>query len=501
MTQFKSGSDWTFAEINEAYEVIEKISNELFQLDIYRPQIEIINSEQMIDAHASSGLPVYYPHWSFGKIFVSEHDAYIKGRMGLAYEIVINSNPCIAYLMEDNTMMMQCLVIAHACFGHNAFFKGNIQFKQWTDAESVIDYLVYAKNFILECEEKYGVQAVELIVDAAHAISSNSIDRYKRPPERTRAAQKQVEQNRLDHEHSTFNDMWRTIPQSSLGNNPLNAPESKMDPSVEPEENLLYFIEQNSPILEPWQREILTIVRRMSQYFYPQMQTKVMNEGFATFVHYHIMQEMYNRGLVDDGFMMEFLASHTGVVRQREFSRINPYALGFNIFQDIRRMCENPTDEDREWFPDIAGNPNWVEVVKFAAFNFKDESFIQQYLSPKVIRDMGLMHIENQSSQPYVRVKHVQDNEGYKAIRERLAEQCNVNNIIPSIEVTGYHKWTDRRLELRHTSLKGERLDQMWALQTMDKIKSLWGYDVDLYTFDYTQNGVLVEQLSTKQTQ
>jgi hypothetical protein len=118
------------------------------RLDTYPNQIEVITSEQMMDAYASVGMPIGYHHWSFGKQFVSVEQNYKRGQMGLAYEIVINSNPCIAYLMEENTMMMQALVIAHACYGHNSFFKGNYLFRTWTDAGSIIDYLVFAKNYI-----------------------------------------------------------------------------------------------------------------------------------------------------------------------------------------------------------------------------------------------------------------------------------------------------------------------------------------------------------------
>src|SRR5690606_34671381 len=144
-------------------------------------------------------------------------------------------------------------------------------------------------------------------------------------------------------------------------------------------------------LLEPWQREVMRIVRKIAQYFYPQRQTQVMNEGWATFWHYTLLNHLYDEGKVTDGFMMEFLQSHTSVIYQPPFdsdwfSGINPYALGFAMMQDIRRMCENPTEEDRRWFPDIAGS-DWLETLKFAMRTFKHESFILQYLSPRVIRD------------------------------------------------------------------------------------------------------------------
>lgn len=494
MTKFSSGTDWTFSDIERAHDHIEQIARDLFGLEVYRPQIEIIHSEQMLDAYCSSGMPISYPHWSYGKAFVREHTNYRQGRMGLAYEIVINSNPCIAYLMEDNTMAMQCLVIAHACYGHNAFFRNNEQFKQWTDADTVIEYLAYAREFVLECEEKYGVEAVERILDAAHALSMNSIDRYKRPADKTKAAVEQAKRERRDYEHAQFNDLWRTIPPSEgvgVGGS------DGYSTAIDPEENLLFFIETYSELLDPWQRELLNIVRRMSQYFYPQMQTKIMNEGFATFVHYHIVNEMHNRGLVDDGFMLEFLASHTAVVRQPSYARINPYALGFSMFQDIKRICEQPTAEDREWFPTMAGSGDWVSAVKFAAYNFKDESFIQQYLSPKVIRDMKLFSINDDSKNPsYVKVTHIHDDVGYRNVRDILAHQTNVNNAIPCIEVVDYRKRTDRAVSLRHISYDGRTLHTSSALQTLDKFKQLWGYDATLCTVAH-DDGRLLKRYQT----
>ena len=145
-------SDWTF-ELIERYHSAIAATAERFGLDTYPNQLEIISAEQMMDAYASVGMPVNYRHWSYGKEFLATERRYRRGHMGLAYEIVINANPCISYLMEENTTAMQALVIAHAAYGHNSFFKGNYLFRMWTDASSIIDYLVYAKDFIAQCEE------------------------------------------------------------------------------------------------------------------------------------------------------------------------------------------------------------------------------------------------------------------------------------------------------------------------------------------------------------
>jgi spore cortex formation protein SpoVR/YcgB (stage V sporulation) len=162
-------SDWTFDLIEEYNTHIARVA-EGYKLDIYPIQLEIITAEQMMDAYASVGMPVNYRHWSFGKHFLATEKGYRRGQMGLAYEIVINSNPCIAYLMEENTMTMQALVLAHAAYGHNSFFKGNYLFRLWTDAHAIVDYLVYAKNYVAECEERHGQDTVEELLDSCHAL-------------------------------------------------------------------------------------------------------------------------------------------------------------------------------------------------------------------------------------------------------------------------------------------------------------------------------------------
>ena len=269
-------SDWSFELVEEYHRVI-RMTAERYALDTYPIQLEVITAEQMMDAYASVGMPVNYRHWSYGKEFIATEKNYKRGHMGLAYEIVINSNPCIAYLMEENTMAMQALVIAHAAYGHNSFFKGNYLFRMWTDASSIIDYLVYAKDYIAKCEERHGIDAVELLLDSCHALAHHGVDRYRRPSRKSLAQELAERKDREAYAQQQVNDLWRTLPKKA---DKGAAAEAKRFPE-EPQENLLYFIEKNAPLLEPWQREVVRIVRKIAQYFYPQRQTQVMNEGWA----------------------------------------------------------------------------------------------------------------------------------------------------------------------------------------------------------------------------
>src|SRR6478735_10178761 len=406
-----SPSDWTFELIDTYFQEIRKTA-ERFGLDTYPTQLEVITAEQMLDAYASVGMPVNYRHWSYGKHFIQSEKSYRRGHMGLAYEIVINSDPCIAYLMEENTMPMQALVMAHACFGHNSFFKGNYLFRMWTDASSIIDYLVYAKSYIAECEERHGLDAVEEVLDACHALMNYGVDRYRRPQKISMVEEEIRRKDREAYLQQQINDLWRTLPKTQ---GKQSKKEHRRFPE-EPQENILYFIEKNAPLLEPWQREIVRIVRKIAQYFYPQRQTQVMNEGWATFWHHHLLYALYDEQLVTDEFMLEVLQSHTSVIMQLPYNHpyyngINPYALGFNMFTDLRRMCEKPTEEDRQWFPDIAGS-DWHKTLDYAMRHFKDESFIGQYLSPRLMREFRLFAVVDDATQKELEVSAIHDDAG-----------------------------------------------------------------------------------------
>lgn len=485
-----TGSEWTFDLIQQYDDEIAKCAAE-FGLDTYPNQIEVISAEQMMDAYSSVGMPVGYHHWSFGKQFLNTSKGYQRGQMGLAYEIVINSDPCIAYLMEENTLPMQALVVAHASYGHNSFFKGNYLFRTWTDASAIIDYLVFARNYLAECEERHGLDAVEEILDSCHALMNYGVDRYKRPSPISAAEEQQRQKDREEYLQLQLNDLWRTIPRSSQDEE--RSRRKKRYPA-EPQENLLYFIEKNAPLLETWQREVIRIVRKLGQYFYPQRQTQVMNEGWATFWHYTLLHRLYEKGLVTDGFMLEFLQSHTAVVYQPPFnspwySGLNPYTLGFSMFTDLRRICENPTDEDREWFPDIAGT-DWVETLHFAMKNFKDESFILQFLSPKVMRDLKLFAIADDEQEEVYRITAIHDETGYRRLREQLARQYNLSFREPNIQVWNVDLRGDRSLTLRHIPVNSVPLDES-SDEVIRHVHRLWGFDVHL---ESVEDGTVVEE-------
>ncbi|MEM1192787.1 MAG: SpoVR family protein [Pseudomonadota bacterium] len=482
-------SEWTFETLDRALAAIEDIGLNDLGLDVYPNQIEIITSEQMLDAYSSHGMPLMYQHWSFGKHFSRDQMMYQKGYTGLAYEIVINSNPCIAYLMEENTMTMQALVMAHACFGHNHFFKNNYLFRQWTDADGILSYLDFAKKYIAKCEDEYGFEEVEKTLDSAHALMDQGVFRYNRPPRLSDADKIARLAARAEHERQNFDDLWRTLPLTEEDEEEAEERQQSVRDIKLPEENILYFIEKASPILRPWQRELVRIVRNMSQYFYPQKQTKVMNEGCATFVHHYIMNALYDRGQISEGSIMEFLHSHSSVVFQpsfddKRYSGINPYALGFAMMEDIKRICETPTDEDHAWFPDIAGQADWRIVLKEAWANYRDESFILQYLSPTVMRQFRMFAIQDDAKKNHMEISAIHNERGFRRVRERLASMYDLGMHEPNIQVVGADLAGDRTLKLNHLVYRGRKLDPKTKSTVMGHIERLWGHKVRLEEVD-----------------
>jgi spore cortex formation protein SpoVR/YcgB (stage V sporulation) len=374
--------------------------------------------------------------------------------------------------------------------GHNHFFKNNYVFRQWTDASGITDYLSFAKNYIAKCEERYGIDAVERVIDAAHALQSQGIHRYPGKRSMDLASEQRREQERRAHGEALFNDLWRTVPK---GKGKKSGTQTDVDRRRAllglPEENILYFLEKTAPRLAAWQREVIRIVRLIAQYFYPQRQTKMMNEGCASFTHHRIMTRLHEKGQISDGSYLEFLHSHTGVVMQpdfddRRYSGINPYALGFGMCQDIERIAINPTEEDRQWMPDLAGNGDVYGALRNIWANYRDESFISQYLSPHLMRKMGLFHIIDDHDDDEMEVGNIHDERGYLNVRRALARQYDVGRRDPEIQIVDVDLAGDRRLELRHQVLDGVTLEEKDTDRVLQHLADLWGYPIRLIEGD-----------------
>ncbi len=491
-----SGADWDFTTLRRSYDAIERIATDELGLELYANRIEVITSEQMLDVYTAHGMPLTYRHWSYGKRFLQHESSYRRGYTSLAYEVVINSNPCISYLMEENTATMQALVIAHAAFGHNHFFRNNHLFRQWTEASTILDYLEFARRYVAGCEDRHGVAAVERVLDAAHSLSRHGVHRHGGSRPMNLKAEQARDRERQEHDERVFDDLWRTLPDSKPAAGVDKVAERRRRLGL-PEENLLYFLEKSSPRLQAWEREIIRIVRLIAQYFYPQPQVKLMNEGCATWVHQRIMTRLHETGQIDDAAFLEVLHSTSNVIMQPGFDHpaggpgFNPYALGYAIMTDIARICDQPTAEDRAWFPELAGNGDPMGTLRHAWANYRDESFVLQFLSPKVIRDFRMFRLLDDAAEPTLLVDAIHDDDGYRAIRRSLARSYDPGLNDADVQVVDVDLSGDRRLLLQHRTRPGQLLAPEDAEATLRQLAVLWGYDVLLEEVDAASESTL----------
>jgi stage V sporulation protein R len=491
-----NGTDWDFRILQRSYGAIERIACDEFGLEVYPNRIEVVTSEQMLDIYTAHGMPLTYRHWSYGKHFLQHESSYRRGYTNLAYEVVINSNPCITYLMENNTAAMQTMVIAHAAFGHNNFFRNNHVFRQWTDASTILDYLEFARFYVATCEDRYGAARVERVLDAAHALSRHGVYRHGGARPLNLKIDQKRELERREHDERMFDDLWRTVP-GKRGTADADSVTERRRLLGLPEENLLYFIEKASPRLQPWEREIVRIVRLIAQYFYPQPQVKLMNEGSATWVHQRIMTRLHETGQINDAAFLEMLHSTSNATLQPDFDHqaggagFNPYALGYAMMCDIERICVRPTEEDHVWFPDIAGNGDPVGTLRYAWANFRDESFVLQFLSPAVIRQFRMFRLLDDTAETTLLVDAIHDDAGYRSIRRSLARSYDPTENDADVQVVDVDLAGDRRLMLLHRTRSGRLLAQRDAEATLRYVAELWGYEVRLDEIDIDTDAAL----------
>jgi stage V sporulation protein R len=403
-------------------------------LDWFPLAYETCDYYEMIGAMAYHGMPSHYSHWSFGKSFERNHTMYGMGMQGLPYEMIINSNPSLAYLMEENPMYLQVLIMAH-CIGHSDFFKNNITFKH-THPENIILRMRNAKRYIDKLIEdpSIGIEKVEHILDSAHALSMNVPQRFT--PYVSQKEQKK--QMVLDIKSGIYDSL-------------VYVPDPEKTP-VSNERNILAFLADCSPDLEDWQRELLLIVEEEAHYFMPQIRTKIMNEGWASYWHYRLMHELE----LPSSMHIPFLKTHNEVVRPHPGS-INPYHLGFHMFRKIEERFG-------------------LEECFIARESLNDESFIRQYLTQEDCEELELFNFSLRKNE-YV-VDDVSDEQGWKNVKEDLIKQVGGNSI-PIIEIDNVDDHNVLCLIHEHD---GRDLELDYADAVVHHISKLWGDVVKLDT-------------------
>lgn len=434
---------------------------EEFGLSTYPQEFELCDYGQMLSYMAYHGMPSHYSHWSYGKAYERLKTLYDYGVTGLPYELVINANPCLAYLMRKNSLCLQILTIAHV-YGHNDFFKNNITFCH-TGASEVISTVKARADRVRSYVEdpSIGFGRVERLVDAAHALSLQcrrnlgirKLSREQQLARAVAAAQSPADPYGRIHKHAPFIE-----------------PDLNKDP-LEPEEDLLLVIRDHNPRLSAWEKDLLTVVHEEAQYLIPQIQTKIMNEGWATYWHWEIMNSL---DLPQD-LHLEFLVRHNQVVRPVP-GDINPYHLGFRVWADIRRRYDDPTPEELETYgpPQKSGTEKILEVRECD----RDVSFLRRFLTKELIREFGLFQYAIKGD-ALVATK-VADDEGWQEIKETLLRNVGMGGV-PVIRVVDADHGRRGELFLRHEH-DGRDLHLEYAEKSLSYVHELWGRRVVLET-------------------
>ena len=432
-----------------------------FGLDYFKQDFEICDYNQMLGFITYSGMPAHYPHWSYGKSYERQKTLYDLGISGLPYEMVINSDPCLAYLMRDNSLALQILTIAHV-YAHNDFFKNNRYFSD-TDPKTTIERFKTRADRIRSYVEdpSIGQEKVERILDAAHALQFQ-INPNRMMKKHTR----QQQQERIFQKSLPPDDPYQNIHQRQK----YTLPDLNKIP-LEPEQDLLSFIRDYHTGLTDWEKDLLTIVHEEAEYFLPQMETKIMNEGWASYWHYKILSTLD----LSDGLKMEFYVRHHQVLRPMP-GGLNPYHLGFKIFEDIVERYDNPSPEDRKEYSRSGGEG--ISKIFQVRESERDASFLRTYLTEQLAHDIDLFVHEKKGNDRVI--TEVADQGGFEKVKAELIR--NVGSArLPTIKIIDADLGGKRTLVLQHY-FDGRELDLGYADKTLSYIGELWGGEVLLDT-------------------
>lgn len=439
-------------ELNKAIDEITEIALS-FGLDFYPMRYEICPAD-IIYTFGAYGMPTRFSHWSFGKQFRKMKLQYDLG-LSQIYELVINSNPCYAFLLNTNSLTQNKLIIAHV-LAHCDFFKNNIRFSN--TRRDMVESMTATAERIAAYEMLYGKAEVEQFLDAVLAIQEHidpSIVRPKLEPD--------INEEEIEAVTKTpYDDLWSLDQQQSQ---PLVIKRKKFP--VKPEKDLLLFIEEYSRELEEWQRDILTMMREEMLYFWPQIETKIMNEGWASYWHQRIMRELN----LTTAETVEYAKLNAGVVQPSSTS-INPYYLGIKIFEDIEKRYDNPTEEMRQ----LGVRPNSGRQKIFEVREIEsDISFIRNYLTKDLVKQEDLYLFEKKGNDYIISDKECE------SVRDQLVSM-RVNGGFPYIVVEDGDYARNGELFLAHY-YEGIELDPHYLEHVLPYIYKLWGRPVHIRTY------------------
>ncbi|TCZ76103.1 SpoVR family protein [Paenibacillus albiflavus] len=434
-------------KLEEAITHITEVA-EQFGLDFYPMRYEICPAD-IIYTFGAYGMPTRYSHWSFGKAFNRMKTQYDLG-LSKIYELVINSNPCYAFLLEGNSLIQNELIVAHV-LAHCDFFKNNARFSKTN--RDMVESMSATADRIRQYELEYGTEQVEQFIDTVLSIQEHIDPTITIPYEEA--------ERRNRHKHSKLHEPNKSKSERTMGYEDLwdldQLSDKKVQPTEEnkrfpaqPAKDLLLFIEEYAPDLAEWQRDILTMLRDEMLYFWPQLETKIMNEGWASYWHQRIMRELE----LTEEELIEYAALNSSVVIPSQNS-LNPYYLGLKIFEDI----------EKRW-----GREKIFEVRELDS----DTSFIRNYLTKELVEDLDLYVFEKKGNEWKITDKT------WENVRDQLV-YSRVNGGFPYIVVTDGDYEKKGELYLIH-AYEGIELDLKYLEKTLPNIQRLWGKTVHLET-------------------
>lgn len=418
---------------------------------------------------------------SFGKAYHKMKTQY-DYNLSRIYEMVINSDPCYAFLLEGNSLVQNKMVIAHV-LGHCDFFKNNYYFKR--TSRNMVERMSAAADRIRDYEFKYGRDKVEAFLDSVISLQEN-IDPLRYLASQEGKNHKDKTEGHFCHDHSCadnqgcqggchsdekssqstpYDDLWNLDKHECSGK--CNEREDAKKFPKKPEKDLLLFMMNYARDLEEWQRDILSIIREEMLYFWPQMQTKIMNEGWATYWHIRIMREM---DLTEDE-AVEFAKTNSGVIQTSKY-RINPYHLGLKIFEDIEKRWDNPTEEERKRFGRQGGKGK--QKIFEVRETENDISFIRNYLTKELVEDLDLYMYKKVGYDWKVVDKN------WEKVRDGIVASL-YNCGVPYIVVEDGDFGKRGEICLRHMH-EGTDLDIFYLERTLPHVYKVWGRAVHLET-------------------
>lgn len=431
-----------------------------FGLDPFPTHFEVVPASIMYEI-GSYGMPGRFAHWSHGKSYHLQKTMYDYG-MSKIYELVINTNPCWAFLLESNSLLEHQFVVAHV-LGHSDFFRHNAYFRK--TSRRMLETIKLNADRIRDYEYRYGVKAVEQTLDAVLSIQEHVA------PWETCDVPDESRETKSASDGGAYGDLWALDARGEEAGED-EEPVGRVGRCRTPQHDLLLFLAVEAPGLEDWQRDLLQIVRGEMLYFYPQMQTKIINEGWASYWHVQILRALELS--IEDH--LEFAKLHSGVVQPHPH-RLNPYFLGFTILNDIERRFD---DE----FGEGAGRDQLFSVRETEC----DVSLIRNYLTKEIVDDHDLYFAEREGDELVVTEKD------WEQVRDRLVDQLTDFGI-PSITAEDADYQGNRELYLKH-QWTGQALDPTWTRKTLEGVQRLWGRAVWLesqrdgtpVTFRYSPN-------------